>query len=107
MATLIVPDESKFPKEQLLLGDVTLTIADCNGQPVTVHGLTANDLMVKTIGGDSIDLIPFIQQYAGGEISNKIVSMADGSTTTVKAMADSLSEVEFTIADLEQKYNNI
>lgn len=109
MATLVVPNESKISKEALLLGDVTVTIQDCNGQSVEVHGLTGNDLVFKTLSGSTVNLAAYIEQYAGStpNLTNSTITSSTGEVVSLQEVVDSVDAVQFTIADLQQKYNNL
>jgi hypothetical protein len=103
---LIIDDMDKTAKEFLLLGDTTVQIKDCMGETITVHGLTANDLVVK---GTDKDLISFIQESLTGGV---IVADADivtnkGTHTTVKEIASTIEDVQFEISDLQAKYNQL
>ena len=62
MAELLVPEHQRVPREAVLLGDITITAYDCNGVPVEVHGLTANDLVVKNANGTTTPLLVYITQ---------------------------------------------
>jgi hypothetical protein len=108
MPTMQIQDSEKLAVEQLLLGDKTVQLYDCNGNLVEGHGLMANDLLVRSLQGDLISLPQYVRQYAGDtpNIANAVVVLDDGSTVTVKEMAESLGEVEFRLSDLEDKYNN-
>ena len=108
MGTLIVPDEYKVSREEMLLGDVTATKTDCNGVQVEVHGLTGNDLGI-TIGGSSKSLEQAIIEAGGGnvDLSTSTVTTASGSTYTMAEVTSGLEEVAFTVQDLQTKYNNI
>ena len=108
MPNIQVPDESKIPVEGLLLGDVTLTIMDCDGNPVQVHGLMANDLTVRTQQGELIPLAQYILSFAGERMDGDSIQVTDskGNTYTLKDVVDGLGAIEFTVAQLEQKYAN-
>ena len=109
MANLVVPDESKIPKEGLLLGDIEVTVTDCDGNQVQVHGLTANDLIVRTLQGDTIPLPEYVIRYAGvvPDLTNSTITTSDGSIVTLLEVAESLDEVQFQVADLQDKYENL
>ena len=106
--TLIVPDENKIPKEELLLGATVITITDCNGEQVEVHGLTANDLVVKTMNGEVVDLIPYIEQFASSrdEVTNSIIVSSAGNEYPLKAIVDGYEEVSYTLDSMLEKYKN-
>ena len=108
MGTLIVPDEYKVSREEILLGDVTATKTDCNGAQVEVHGLTGNDLVIN-IGGSTKSLEQAITEAGGGnvDLSTSTVTTASGSTYTIEEVASGLEEVTFTVQELQTKYNNI
>jgi len=108
MANLVVQDIDKIAVEQLLLGDKVVQISDCDGNIVDVHGLLANDLVVKTIDGTLIPLPQYVRQYAGDspDVTDGTVTLNDGSTVTLKEIAEAVGDVEFTLAELEAKYNN-
>jgi glutamine synthetase type III len=103
---LIIDDMDKTAKEFLLLGNKTVQIKDCVGETLTVHGLTANDLVIKDTNQT---LIEYIRDAATGGVA---VSTADivtnrGTHTTVKKIASMIEEVEFEITDLQAKYNKL
>ena len=106
MATIVVPDESKTPVEALLLGDVTIAVTDCDGQQVEVHGLLGNHLMYKLVDGS---VVPLKDALSTGNIavSSSTITLTKGGQTTVQQIADSVNEVQFEIADLQTKYNNL
>jgi len=108
MGTLIVPDEYKISREEILLGDVTATKRDCSGVQAEVHGLTGNDLVIN-IGGSTKSLEQAITEAGGGEadLSTSTVTTASGSTYTMEEVVNGLEEVSFTVQDLQTKYNNI
>jgi len=97
MATIVVQDEFKTPKEAILLGDVTITVNDCDGNQYEVHGLTANDLTVKMSDGSTKTLIQHISDVAAGNgisFQTATVTLPDGSTTTVQEMAQNISQIQ-------------
>ena len=108
MGTLIVPDEYKVSKEEILLGNVTATKRDCSGVEAKVHGLTGNDLSI-TMGGSTKSLEQAIIEAGGGNIdlSTSTVTSAGGSTYTMEEVVNGLEDVTFTVQDLQEKYNNI
>ena len=108
MATLVVPDEVKVSREEILLGNVTIDKTDCENNGVTVHGLTGNDLHI-TVGGSYKGLEQAITEAGGGnvDLSQSTVTSADGNSYTMTEVVDGLEEVAFTVEDLQEKYNNI
>ena len=108
MAILVVPDKYKISKEEMLLGDVTVTKTDCKGAEVEVHGLTGNDLSI-TIGGSYKSLKQAITEAGGGQVdlSTSTITSAGGSTYTMEEVVNGLEDVTFTVQDLQEKYNNI
>ena len=91
MATLFVPEYQRVPKEALLLGDVTVVAYDCNGTPVDVHGLMANDLIVRNTNGSTTPLLTYITQGGiGGDIDDTVITRTDGTTITLREMADNI-----------------
>ncbi len=99
MATIVVPPENRHSKEMILLGDISVDITDCDGNIVTIHGLTANDLVFKTVGGGTVNLATYIEQYAGvtPNVQAGVVTLSDGSSTTVQEMADDISYIQDSI----------
>jgi len=99
MANIVVPDESKVSKEGLLLGDVTITVADCDGNPVQVNGLMANDLDMKFIDGSVVTLAQFIQAYTGSipNLSTGTITNSDGDVITLQQMADDIAYIQESI----------
>jgi hypothetical protein len=59
MADLVISNELKVSKEELLLGDIVVEKVGC-GAFRTVHGLLANDLSVKLQNGMIIPLLDYI-----------------------------------------------
>ena len=107
---LVVPDENKIPKEELLLGNKEITVTDCDGNQVTVHGLTANDLMVKQIDGSYITFTQALAKAGAGDITvaTATITLSDGSgSTTVQEIADGLQGVEYKVPDLQAEYNEL
>jgi len=106
---LVVPDESKVPKEQLLLGDKEITVTDCDGNQVTVHGLTANDLMVKQADGRYITFTQALAKAGAGDVSvaNATITLSSGGEITVQELADGLQEVNYEVAELQAEYNQL
>ena len=105
---MVVPDESKVSKEGLLLGNVTLTVLDCEGNEVEVHGLTANDLHLVKANGTSITLVQAITEAGGGsvDLSTSTVTTEGGTVLTIKQIADSIESVPtYTVADATAQYN--
>ena len=89
---MIVPDESKVYKEELLLGNVEITVVDCEGREVVVHGLTGNDLYITKADGTYISLLQAITEAGGGEVdlSTSTITTTDGSVVNLKALADTV-----------------
>ena len=91
MATLLVPEHQRTPKEALLLGDLTVTAYDCDGTPVEVHGLLANDLLVRNGNGTTTPLLNYILAGGvGGDLGDSVVARTDGSTITLREIADNI-----------------
>jgi len=111
MGTIVVPDENKIGKEQLLLGDVKVAVRDCNGEEVEIHGLTANDLIMKSLDSNipSMPLAEYIEFYAGitPDLTSGFVINSRGEKVSMVSIADSIDEVEFEIEDLQEKYDEL
>jgi hypothetical protein len=105
--TLQIPNTEKFGKEQLLLGDITVTVTGCNGQAFDIHGLTANDLVMKTLQGQVMTLHDFIMDYAGTtpDVTNSSVTSSSGNTVTLKEVVDTLESLNFDEVDAQSLYN--
>ena len=91
MASLILDDKDKIPKEQILLGDKTVDIVDCEGNVVTVHGLMANDMYIRKLDNS---VVPLVQYIAGAvstpDVGNVIVVDSSGNSFTLQQIADGL-----------------
>ena len=104
---IIVPDESKVYKEELLLGSVELEVVDCEGNKVTVHGLTGNDLHITRADGTYVSILQAITEAGGGQVdlSTSTITTEDGKVMTIKQIADSLEGVpSYTVADATAQY---
>ena len=77
-----ISDELKIPKEDLLLGDKTVTRANCDGTTQEVHGLLANDLDFKLQDGTIVNLLDYVIQQAI-TISNLAVSVINTNDIVV------------------------
>ncbi len=108
MATLVVPNIHKISKEELLLGNITVIKKDCEGVEAEVHGLTGNDLVI-TIGGSMKTLTQAITEAGGGnvDLTTSTITTSNGEIVTMLEIADSLDDVQFTIADIQAKYDNL
>jgi len=105
---LVVPEESRIPREELLLGDKEITITDCDGNQVVVHGLVANDLMVKQVDGTYITFIQALTKAGVGDlaVANATITLSDGSgDITVQEIADGLQGVEYNTPDIQAMYD--
>jgi hypothetical protein len=88
---LILQDIDKIFKERILLGNVTIDVTDCLGQTYTVHGIVANDLVVRNIDGTTTPLVTYIHSGGqAGDIGDSVVTRTDGTTITLREMADNI-----------------
>ena len=91
MALLVVPESQRVPKEAILLGDITVIAYTCDGVPVEVHGLMANDLIVRNGNGTTTPLLTYITTGGiTGDIGDSVVTRTDGTTITLREMADNI-----------------
>jgi hypothetical protein len=106
---LQLPNTEKLGKEQLLLGDTTVTVTGCNGQAFNINGLTANDLVIKTMQGNVMTLHDFIMDYAGTtqDVTDSTVTSSSGNTVTVKELADTIEGLNFDELEAQNLYNQI
>ena len=106
---LVVPDENKISKEELLLGNKEITVTDCDGNQVTVHGLTANDLMVKQVDGSYITFTQALAKAGAGDITvaTATITLSNGGDITVQEIADGLQGVDYKVPDLQAEYDEI
>jgi len=109
MATLQVQDQYKIGKEQLLLGDKEVTIKDCQGNEVQIHGLMGNDLLIKLLDGTVVPLWNFIVSAGATriDVTNGTVTDQNNDTVQLVDVVNQLEDLQFEIADLEQKYSNL
>ncbi len=109
MATLVVPNESKVPREAILLGKQTVEITDCNGNKVTVHGLTANDLQVVNLDGSATNLTDYINQQSGASanISTSTVTSTAGNNYELQDIVDGYENISYRLDDMQAQYNNL
>jgi hypothetical protein len=109
MAVLVLNDDEKIGVEELLLGDKTITRKDCNGDDYQLHGLTANDLIIKSISNAPMPLKEYIDVVADREVSVETADIItdNGTHTTIKEIANSIESVQFEILDLQAKYDTL
>jgi hypothetical protein len=107
--TLQLPNSEKIGKEQLLLGDITVTVTGCNGQAFDIHGLTANDLVMKTMQGNVMTLHDFIMDYAGTtpDVTGSTVTSSSGNTVTVQELVDTIEGLNFNELEAQNLYNQV
>ena len=79
MADLVISDELKVSKEELLLGDITIQKVGC-GEFRTVHGLLANDLSVRLPNNTVIPLLDYISTH-DGVVPNTLLLVGNTSFT--------------------------
>ena len=109
MGTLVIDDKDKIGKEELLLGEVVVQSQDCNGNVITLTGLTANDLVVKNTGGKN--LVEYIASQSGleAQVASTAITLTSDATKkiTIQQVVDGLNDVHFEIVDLQAKYNTL
>ena len=85
MLTYYIQPQDRIPKEELLLGDTTITLTDCNGNQRIGSGLTANDLIMIKEDSTTKSLKSYIDdQY--------------------NELREQLEGVDYTVEDLQGKY---
>ncbi len=113
MAFLVVPNKHKTPREAILLGKQTVEITDCNGNKVTVHGLTANDLQVVNPDGSVVNFVDYVDQKSGlsaGEgvnMSLSIVTSTAGNNYELQDIVDGYENISYQLNDMQTKYNEL
>jgi len=108
MATLQIDQGQKIGVEQLLLGDVEISVRDCNGNLVQIHGLMANDLQVKTLQGDVLPLTDYIISYTSAqpELTSGTVTSSSGNVVSLVEVVDAVEDLQYDLAELQEQYNN-
>jgi hypothetical protein len=107
--TLQLQDNQKYGKEHLLLGNKTVVLRDCSGEEYEIHGLLANDLMMKKIDGTVVTLKDYIlsNQAQLDSVENAIIITDSGTVTTVKELANAIEGLNFTELEAQGLYNQI
>ncbi len=96
--TIVVNDKDKVSLEMLLLGNKEVIRTDCEGNEVVVHGITANDFVVKNLDLTTTPLLAYIANNAGQtNVASSQIVLADGSTTTIQEMAENISYIQDSI----------
>ncbi len=93
-SVIVVDDKDKVSLEMLLLGNKHIVRTDCEGNEVVVHGITANDFVVKMLDLTTTPLLTFIAENAGQtNVASTQITRADGSIVTIQQVADAVAFV--------------
>ena len=109
MLTYYIEPQNRIPKEELLLGDITVELRDCYGQVRIGSGLIANDLMVKQNDGTFVTFMEALNNATGSNIhtDNLDVKLKNNNHTSVQDIVDGLQEVKYEVPDLQAKYDQL
>ena len=107
MLTYYIKPQDRIPKEELLLGNTTVVLTDCEGNQRIGSGLIANDLMVKQENGTFITFMEALKKSNSADfaVANAEIELDNGGTITIKELAEGLQQVHYEVPDLQAKYD--